>query len=139
MVRTALIDDGPAEHLEDQPTRRTRKPPTPSEVPSRSPETPRESLEATAYAFRAFCQGHGVPSIDYWSLPLPGREEHGQMFRDLYRHDPTAADRVARALTSMPPVGSEFLGFYLSAELGRGAFRAFTWPTRAIWRIDPWW
>jgi tetratricopeptide (TPR) repeat protein len=45
-----------------------------------------------------------------------------QFFRDLHQRDPAAADRLARAMTNMPGVGDEFLGFRLRAELGRGAF-----------------
>jgi serine/threonine protein kinase/tetratricopeptide (TPR) repeat protein len=45
-----------------------------------------------------------------------------ELFLDLDRSDSNLADRVARAVTSFPPVGSTFLGFRLEAELGRGAF-----------------
>ena len=38
------------------------------------------------------------------------------------RTDPHAAERLADALASLPPVGGRFLGFRLCAELGRGAF-----------------
>src|SRR5207302_1049328 len=42
--------------------------------------------------------------------------------RSLHDADPQAADRLARAVMAMPESGSEFLGFFLVTELGRGAF-----------------
>jgi serine/threonine protein kinase/tetratricopeptide (TPR) repeat protein len=48
--------------------------------------------------------------------------ESNQLFADLHRSDPEAAYRLARAVTSLPPPGGEFLGFRLVRELGRGAF-----------------
>jgi serine/threonine protein kinase/tetratricopeptide (TPR) repeat protein len=45
-----------------------------------------------------------------------------ELFRDLSRGDPRAADRLARAMTGLPTVGGTFLGFRLESELGRGAF-----------------
>jgi serine/threonine protein kinase/Flp pilus assembly protein TadD len=43
-------------------------------------------------------------------------------YHDVQRSDPRAARQLARALTGMPEVGTEFLGFQLLAELGRGTF-----------------
>src|SRR5689334_22848714 len=37
-------------------------------------------------------------------------------------HARAEADVLTRALAAIPPVGSNFLGFQLIAELGRGAF-----------------
>jgi serine/threonine protein kinase/tetratricopeptide (TPR) repeat protein len=45
-----------------------------------------------------------------------------ELLRDLQRSDPEAARRLEQALTSLPAEGSEFLGFDLLTELGRGAF-----------------
>src|SRR5581483_2755601 len=45
-----------------------------------------------------------------------------ELLRDLQRSDPAAAQRLEQALTSLPAEGSEFLGFQLLTELGRGAF-----------------
>src|SRR5439155_22268013 len=59
---------------------------------------------------------------NFWYLSFPGRREHARLFHDLHGYDAQAAERLALAMTSMPEVGSEFLGFYLLAELGRGAF-----------------
>jgi serine/threonine protein kinase/Tfp pilus assembly protein PilF len=49
----------------------------------------------------------------------PGAAE---LFRDLDRSDSNLGERLARGVTSFPPVGSAFLGFRLDNELGRGAF-----------------
>jgi serine/threonine protein kinase/Tfp pilus assembly protein PilF len=45
-----------------------------------------------------------------------------QSLRDLHDSDPRAARQLAQALTALPEAGTEFLGFHLIAELGRGAF-----------------
>jgi serine/threonine protein kinase/tetratricopeptide (TPR) repeat protein len=45
-----------------------------------------------------------------------------ELFLDLDRSDSNLADRLARAVTGFPTVGSTFLGFRLESELGRGAF-----------------
>jgi tetratricopeptide (TPR) repeat protein len=54
--------------------------------------------------------------------PLPDSQHYAEVFRGLYQSDPEAACRLARALTAPPPAGSDFLGFRLLEELGRGAF-----------------
>ena len=46
----------------------------------------------------------------------------GDLFADLHRADPRGADRLAEALCGWPAVGTEFLGFRLESELGRGSF-----------------
>jgi serine/threonine protein kinase/Tfp pilus assembly protein PilF len=45
-----------------------------------------------------------------------------ELFRDLHRADAETASRFAEATTSLPETGSQFLGFHLLEELGRGAF-----------------
>jgi len=50
------------------------------------------------------------------------RREHAPLVHHLDGYDPQAAARLALAMNNMPEVGSEFLGFYLLTELGRGAF-----------------
>ena len=47
---------------------------------------------------------------------------HAELLRSLDRTDPHKAERLADALTGLPRVGGDFLGFRLSGELGRGAF-----------------
>jgi len=44
------------------------------------------------------------------------------LFSSLDTSNPEALDQLAQALSSLPPVGSEFLSFRLLAELGQGAF-----------------
>src|SRR5579883_923628 len=56
------------------------------------------------------------------SAEFQGSPEHAAVFDELHLLDPGAAVELARALTTMPRVGGEFLGFALLAELGRGAF-----------------
>ncbi len=48
--------------------------------------------------------------------------EQNDLFRDLHRTDPGTAGRLAQAVANWPEAGSDFLGFHLDAELGRGAF-----------------
>jgi serine/threonine protein kinase/tetratricopeptide (TPR) repeat protein len=43
-------------------------------------------------------------------------------FVDLHRSDPQACHRLAEAVTILPEVGTELLGFRLLADLGEGAF-----------------
>jgi serine/threonine protein kinase/tetratricopeptide (TPR) repeat protein len=44
------------------------------------------------------------------------------LFRDIHRSHPAFADRLARAVSSMPVPGRDFLGFRLETVIGRGAF-----------------
>src|SRR5207249_12003510 len=59
--------------------------------------------------------------LDSWCDSFAGSPDHARLFLDLHRSDPQAAHRLAMALTVMPDVGTEFLGFRLVGELGRGA------------------
>ena len=57
--------------------------------------------------------------------PWEGLEEssdHARIFDEPHLSDPAVAGRLAQAVTAMPGVGSEFLGFRLLAELGSGTF-----------------
>ncbi len=57
---------------------------------------------------------------------LPGGNGQAEWLRDLHRTDPESARRLVHAFSAMPQAGTEFLGFYLVEELGRGALgRAF--------------
>jgi serine/threonine protein kinase/tetratricopeptide (TPR) repeat protein len=60
------------------------------------------------------------------ATPLPatilGSGAFSLFFRDVRRSDPQAARQLAQALTAMPEAGTEFLGFHLLTELGRGTF-----------------
>src|SRR5512135_769538 len=65
----------------------------------------------------------GAPSdSDLWSPSFPGCIDDSRQFRDVHLSDPETADRPVVGLTTQPEVGSEFLGFRLIGELGRGAF-----------------
>jgi serine/threonine protein kinase/Flp pilus assembly protein TadD len=83
---------------------------------------------------QAYRQRFGV-DVDDWPAPRgtsAGRPETpatvlgsgalSGFFRDVGRADPEAARQLARALAAMPAAGTEFLGFHLLAELGRGTF-----------------
>src|SRR5438445_3824277 len=45
-----------------------------------------------------------------------------RIIQDLQESDPDTAQRLAQAVAAMPEAGSDFLGFRLLADLGRGAF-----------------
>jgi serine/threonine protein kinase/tetratricopeptide (TPR) repeat protein len=45
-----------------------------------------------------------------------------ELFLEAHRADPARARNLAKAVTSLPEVGSDFLDFRLVEELGRGAF-----------------
>ena len=51
-----------------------------------------------------------------------GPSEHAELFRDIHRAQPQAAERLAQAVAQMPEAGTSFQGFRLVEELGRGAF-----------------
>jgi eukaryotic-like serine/threonine-protein kinase len=51
-----------------------------------------------------------------------GPHEQAELFQTLKEADPRTADRVADALKMLPEPGSDFAGFRLIRELGRGAF-----------------
>jgi serine/threonine protein kinase/Tfp pilus assembly protein PilF len=60
--------------------------------------------------------------LDSWGKSFNGSPQQAELFLDLHRSDPEAAHRIAKAVTAIPEVGTEFLGFRLRAELGEGAF-----------------
>jgi eukaryotic-like serine/threonine-protein kinase len=64
----------------------------------------------------------GPEDLGSWQDSVHGKPEHAGLFLDLHRSDAEAAGRLAQAVTAMPEVGTEFLGFRLLRELGRGAF-----------------
>ena len=63
----------------------------------------------------------GAAGVLSWE-GFEGSAEHAMVFEELHGSDPAAAERLARAVTALPRVGNEFLGFRLLAELARGAF-----------------
>ena len=62
------------------------------------------------------CDGEALPAT------IRGSGALAWFYHDVRRSDPQAARRLARAAMGMPEVGTEFLGFHLLAELGRGTF-----------------
>ena len=64
----------------------------------------------------------GELGLDSWGKSFNGSPQQAELFLDLHRSDPEAAHRIAQAVTAIPEVGTEFLGFRLRAQLGEGAF-----------------
>jgi serine/threonine protein kinase/tetratricopeptide (TPR) repeat protein len=63
----------------------------------------------------------GVPPWDSSvNSSFHGNSEQMQLFIDLHRSDPEACHRLVEAVTALPEVGTELLGFRLLAELGQG-------------------
>src|SRR5262245_35266764 len=84
-------------------------------------------LEEAARSYRAFRLFEGVEhdNLDAWLQSISAGADTppgARFFHDLHHADAAAADRLAEGLVRMPEVGSEFLGFRLLGELGRGAF-----------------
>src|SRR3954464_1604736 len=57
-----------------------------------------------------------------WRPSSAGTAEHADVFREIHEARPEAAVRLARAVTQLPEAGTNFRGFRLLEELGRGAF-----------------
>jgi eukaryotic-like serine/threonine-protein kinase len=111
-----VINQGAAERCpENQPTVRLRKDPAPPAL-----------LEAAARSFQhlqhAQSGPHGTALAQQWRSSFAGLQEHAELFFELHEQDPQSAARLAKALTTMPEVGTDFHGFQLLAELGQGAF-----------------
>src|SRR5687767_11954023 len=120
---TLLAPNGIVARPENEPTLRVR---SLSEAagPGLRP-TPRAPLEAAARSFQQFLQDQQTPdgaALEQWCDTFSGHPDHAQLFRDLYQQDPEAALRLARAMHSMPQVGTHFGDFHLLGELGRGTF-----------------
>ena len=95
-------------------------------------------MAEAALSFREWCEGqadqdgsNGQPFRDGFE----GSEDHAAVFDELHRSDPVIAERLALAVTTMPRVGGELIGFRLLAELGAARSAASTWPGRASWPI----
>jgi serine/threonine protein kinase/Tfp pilus assembly protein PilF len=86
---------------------------------------PSSPVQEAAAAYREFWLRHDpedAAAVDAWCRSVQGGSIHAELFRDVHRCDPEAASRLARAVTALPEVGADFLGFRLVAELGRGSF-----------------
>jgi eukaryotic-like serine/threonine-protein kinase len=84
-----------------------------------------DPLRDAALAYKSFLLSQEDPEaadVEAWCRARAGGADHACLFRDLHRSDPAAAGQLARAATSFPEPGGDFLGFHLLGELGRGAF-----------------
>jgi serine/threonine protein kinase/tetratricopeptide (TPR) repeat protein len=57
-----------------------------------------------------------------WSESFLGDPNQVKVLEEIHRSDPLIAQRLAQAALAMPEVGTEFLGFRLIQEVGKGAF-----------------
>jgi eukaryotic-like serine/threonine-protein kinase len=78
-------------------------------------------LYRAAVSYRQFRLGNR-DNLDSWCKSFPGSRDHAELFRDLHESGPESADRFAEAITTLPDAGTNFLGFRLIQELGKGAF-----------------
>jgi serine/threonine protein kinase len=62
----------------------------------------------------------GDLELQFKLLDVPS--EQAELLRTLDRAAPHVAERLAEAVCGLPSIGSDFLGFRLCGELGRGAF-----------------
>ncbi len=67
-------------------------------------------------------QIRNLEDLGSWSNSFQGNGEQVKLFLEIHRSDPRFALRMAEAVTAMPEPGTEFLGFRLIQDLGRGAF-----------------
>jgi serine/threonine protein kinase/regulator of sirC expression with transglutaminase-like and TPR domain len=67
--------------------------------------------------------GHGGPGrLDSWCASYQAGQGPGELLRDAHLCDPHLPSRFVEAAAALPEIGTEFCGFKLVAELGRGAF-----------------
>jgi len=83
---------------------------------------PVPSLEKAAQAYEDMQKTGKVDELNGWHEGSGDEAEPAELFREMHRKQPASAERLARALTTMPEVGEAFLNFRLVAELVRGAF-----------------
>src|SRR5258708_21397184 len=77
---------------------------------------------AQAYLeFRLLDADGNSRSLDSWRQSFLGSQRHIELFREMHQADPQAAFNLAQAATALPKVGTDFLGFHLIEELGKGA------------------
>jgi serine/threonine protein kinase/Tfp pilus assembly protein PilF len=91
-----------------------------------APVPPPASLEQVAAAYLENCarpaQNGSAQGLAEALSSLPQAQAPAAVLLDLHHADPDEAQRLAKALTSLPAEGLDFLGFHLLYELGRGAF-----------------
>jgi eukaryotic-like serine/threonine-protein kinase len=91
----------------------------------RQPGAQNPSLEAAAQSYlrlRLDSDSVSVGNLNSWRASCTAEPEKVQFFRDLHLSAPEKASFLAEGLAQLPEAGSEFLGFRLISELGRGAF-----------------
>ncbi len=92
----------------------------PGQPPARNP-----SLEAAAQSYlrlRLDSKSLSVDNLNSWRASYAAEPEKAAFFRDLHLSAPEKASLLAEGLAQLPEAGTEFLGFRLISELGRGAF-----------------
>src|SRR5262249_43923372 len=100
----------------------TEQPPHPSPADCPTSRTPAQEVAAAYQAFRLRQGEEDANAVDRWCRSFRGNSVHAELFRDMHRSDPEAASRLARAVSTLPDMGTDFLGFRLVTELGRGSF-----------------
>src|SRR5216683_4212164 len=67
-----------------------------------------------------------LEDLGSWTDSFLENPEQVRLLQEVHRSDPRAAHRLAQAAIALPEVGTEFVGFRLVKEIGKGAFaRAF--------------
>jgi serine/threonine protein kinase/tetratricopeptide (TPR) repeat protein len=80
----------------------------------------RKGLEAVT-AFQEI-QIRRLEDMGSWSESILRNPDQVKVLQEIHRSDPHIAHRLAQAAIAMPEVGTEFLGFQLIQEVGKGAF-----------------
>jgi serine/threonine protein kinase/Flp pilus assembly protein TadD len=96
--------------------------PRPGEAFDRGAAASVEDAARTYWTMRQVSVDGLARDLTSWCDGISDSGEPARLFRDLHHSDPAAAGRLAQAVISMPEAGSDFLGFHLLQELGRGAF-----------------
>lgn len=93
-------------------------------APACRPPIPDSEIATAARSYRRFVAEHPGKGgeVAAWVASYPGDESHARLFGEIHQSDPAAAEYLARSVINLPPLGTEFLGFRLFGELGRGAF-----------------
>jgi serine/threonine protein kinase/tetratricopeptide (TPR) repeat protein len=63
-----------------------------------------------------------LEDLGSWSESVLGDPDQVKVLQEIHRSDPLIVHRLAQAAIAMPEVGTEFLGFRLIQEVGKGAF-----------------
>ena len=85
---------------------------------------PADGMARAAAAYRAY-RREGIEEdikLDLYFSSRHAPPECAELLQSLDRTAPHAAEQLAEALAGLPQVGTDFLGFRLCGELGRGAF-----------------